>query len=559
MPGRSRLLATILLLGAFIFLLARTFSWQRFAFGASAESNYLSGLCSEFLNWAPGSEFLPRAQRLSLSGYPASSFHNIVLGIVSSADAWPVVKGTALLWWRPNVTRGFVLLEEGEAALQLKQHQGEEELIEQRRWWERVREEREQAEEQTRSRLPGDFSIEGGGSNETIGIDSTPAKEIDLFSLTNSSLAEGYGQEPVIQVRGPNSPSADAQMDALTSAFLTLAAQELAEVHWFVMLGDDAVLDVENLAGVLNRYDPAEPRLIGYDAFSGTAGRRSPSNKPMSGPAFAISLALARELMLVLPACLERQTQHARSDQKLYACTAELGVPLIFEPGFHADEEMTPPLERHAPAPFVGLTLAHDSFRDRLSGDNRTVALQPMVRYMREDPAGFLQHAVCVDRDLDLMLSVSWGRSVRLYPGVDGVEELLGPNGPASQTEAGEADPCRAPALLAAEDVKRLKGSGNTLRFESLYMRSQLGGEKADRSKCKSLHAKIQSVRIIRKAEMFASGSMYAGPGAGPHLRRQCCRYAFTDGSRTILNVGLSACLAGQTLTQEPDRWASPL
>lgn len=47
---------------------------------------------------------------------------------------------------------------------------------------------------------------------------------------------------------------------------------------------------------------------------------------------------------------------------------AELGIPLIFEPGFHADEEKTPPLEKHAPAPFVGLTLAHDSFRNRQSG-----------------------------------------------------------------------------------------------------------------------------------------------------------------------------------------------
>lgn len=69
-----------------------------------------------------------------------------------------------------------------------------------------------------------------------------------------------------------------------------------------------------------------------------------------------------------------------------------------------------------------------DHASSRSPGDNRTVALQPMVRYMREDPAGFLQHAVCVDRDLDLMLSVSWGRSVRLYAGVDGAEELLDPN-----------------------------------------------------------------------------------------------------------------------------------
>jgi hypothetical protein len=122
-----------------------------------------------------------------------------------------------------------------------------------------------------------------------------------------------------------------------------------------------------------------------------------------------------------------------------------------------------------------------------------------------------------------------------------------------------EADLCQAPVLLAAENVRRVKGSGNTIRFESLYMRNQLEGKTADRLKCKFVHANILSVRVVRKAETFASGSVYAGPGFGPHLRRQCCRYAFTDGSRTILNVGLSTCLAGQSLMQEPDRWASPL
>ena len=63
------------------------------------------------------------------------------------------------------------------------------------------------------------------------------------------------------------------------------------------------------------------------------------------------------------------------------------------------------------------------------AGRNDTAALQRMVRHMQEDPAGFLQHAVCVDRDLDLTLSISWGRSVRLYPGVEDVEGILSPDG----------------------------------------------------------------------------------------------------------------------------------
>jgi hypothetical protein len=42
----------------------------------------------------------------------------------------------------------------------------------------------------------------------------------------------------------------------------------------------------------------------------------------------------------------------------------ELGVSYIPEPGFHADGQISPPLDKHPPVPFIAVTLAHESFRE---------------------------------------------------------------------------------------------------------------------------------------------------------------------------------------------------
>ena len=76
------------------------------------------------------------------------------------------------------------------------------------------------------------------------------------------------------------------------------------------------------MLAICTRYDSAEPHLIGYDAFVESADQRSTPLNTMSGPGFAISQALARELVLVLPGCLHMQKQHVGSDQKLYKCIA---------------------------------------------------------------------------------------------------------------------------------------------------------------------------------------------------------------------------------------------
>ena len=251
-PARPRLLATVLLLGAVIVLLARTFSWQNFAFGTRVESSYISGLCSEFLNWAPGSEFLPRAQRLSAGGYPASSFHNVVFGVVSSVDSWPAAKSTAHLWWRPNVTRGFVLIENGDRGVQLQQKQEEEEFLEQRRQVER--DQVEHGDGQTSSLLRSASVVKASTSNRTSVADSNLEIEVDSETQTIDKLAErlaeGYGQGPIVQVYNPD---VSPPKGSLANAFLRLVAQDLADVHWFVLVREDAIFDVENLAGVLNR------------------------------------------------------------------------------------------------------------------------------------------------------------------------------------------------------------------------------------------------------------------------------------------------------------------
>lgn len=94
-----------------------------------------------------------------------------------------------------------------------------------------------------------------------------------------------------------------------------------------------------------------------------------------------------------------------------------------------------------------------------IPGTNATAALQPMIRHMHEDPAGFLQHAICVHRDLDMTLSISWGRSVKLYSGTENVAELLTP-GDGEQLVGFEALPSDACcfAILCAAWVGKLLG-----------------------------------------------------------------------------------------------------
>lgn len=109
----------------------------------------------------------------------------------------------------------------------------------------------------------------------------------------------------------------------------------LKNVRWFVMGDDDTVFFTENLVSVLAKYDHNQMYYIGGNSESVEQDQMHSYGMAFGGGGFAISYPLAAQLMNVMDGCLQRYSFFYGSDQRVWACIAELGVPLTIERGFH--------------------------------------------------------------------------------------------------------------------------------------------------------------------------------------------------------------------------------
>lgn len=109
----------------------------------------------------------------------------------------------------------------------------------------------------------------------------------------------------------------------------------LPDVRWFVMGDDDTVFFTENLVTVLSKYDHREMYYIGGISESVEQNVMHAYDMAFGGGGFAISYPLAAQLSGIFDGCLNRYYNFYGSDQRVWACVKELGVPLTLEPGFH--------------------------------------------------------------------------------------------------------------------------------------------------------------------------------------------------------------------------------
>lgn len=109
----------------------------------------------------------------------------------------------------------------------------------------------------------------------------------------------------------------------------------LPNVRWFVMGDDDTVFFTENLVTVLAKYDHRQMYYIGGSSESVEQDVMHSYDMAFGGGGFAISYPLAAELVDVLDGCIDRYYRFYGSDQRIWACISEIGVPLTRERGFH--------------------------------------------------------------------------------------------------------------------------------------------------------------------------------------------------------------------------------
>lgn len=98
---------------------------------------------------------------------------------------------------------------------------------------------------------------------------------------------------------------------------------------------DDTVFFVDNLVSVLARYDHNQMYYIGGSSESVEQDVMHAYDMAFGGGGFAVSYPLAALLVSRLDGCLDRYYMFYGSDQRVWACLSEIGVPLTKQDGFH--------------------------------------------------------------------------------------------------------------------------------------------------------------------------------------------------------------------------------
>ncbi|KAF5742690.1 hypothetical protein HS088_TW09G00742 [Tripterygium wilfordii] len=250
----------------------------------------------------------------------------------------------------------------------------------------------------------------------------------------------------------------------------------LPHVRWFVMGDDDTVFYPENLVSLLRKYDHDQMWYIGGNSESVEQDERHSYDMAFGGGGFAISYVLAEKLVKVFDGCLDRYHYFYGSDQRVWACVSEIGVPLTMARGFHQFDIRGSPygvLAAHPLTPLI--SLHHLDYLDPIFPNQTKIdSLKALHNAYRVDPPRILQQSLCYDYSRRWSISISWGYTIRLYlsmiPAMDLQSPLLtfktwasGMEGPFTfNTRRISPDPCEQPIfylLDRVEEVERMSGT----------------------------------------------------------------------------------------------------
>lgn len=326
---------------------------------------------------------------------------------------------------------------------------------------------------------------------------------------------------------------------------------EYGEVRWIVIGDDDTVFFLENLAGVLARYDWEEWYYVGGVSESAEQNAMHFFDMAYGGGGFAISYPLARVLSRVLDSCLMRYGDLFGSDARVFACLAELGVGLTREPGFHQVDlrgDLFGFLSTHPLPPLVSLHHL-DSVNPLFPGKNHSESLIHLSKAVNIDPERVLQQTVCYDRSDFRTVSVSWGFSVQVFEGNKLLTDLLasqktfrpwkrGRNSTSGiymfNTREFPRDPCKRPAIFFLESLS----SSMNRRIVSNYSRDVS-------TNCPGIPI---STRRLQQVTVF-SQKYYLGIRKA--RRRHCCD-VLDSSHDTVMNINIRKCGDGELIAMRP-------
>ncbi|OAY46130.1 hypothetical protein MANES_07G118900v8 [Manihot esculenta] len=326
------------------------------------------------------------------------------------------------------------------------------------------------------------------------------------------------------------------------------------DVRWFVMGDDDTVYFTENLVSVLAKHDHNEMWYIGGNSESVEQDEMHSYDMAFGGGGFAISYALAEKLVNILDGCLDRYFYFYGSDQRIWACISEIGVPLTREQGFHQFDikgNAYGLLAAHPLAPLV--SLHHLDYVDSLFPyKTQADSLWTLGLAYRLDPPRILQQSFCYDYKRKWSISVAWGYSVQLYPFLLPANNLQTPlqtfktwrtesDGPFTfNTQPLKSNPCEHPVLFMLNQAKKVGETGSLTSYERLEPRPEKMCNRTDYEEARSLQRVIVSALKL-DPEYWTKDQA---------RRRQCCELGESLRESTM-HIRIRKCRPWETITTE--------
>ncbi|KDP44916.1 hypothetical protein JCGZ_01416 [Jatropha curcas] len=272
------------------------------------------------------------------------------------------------------------------------------------------------------------------------------------------------------------------------------------------------------------------------------------------GGGFAISYPLAEKLVNILDGCLDRYYYFYGSDQRIWACISEIGVPLTLERGFHQFDIRGNAYGLLAAHPVTPLVSLHhlDQVDSLFPFQNQMDSLESINRAYRLDPPRILQQSFCHDYNRKWSVSISWGYTIQIYPTLLPAKDLQTPlqtfktwrsssDGPFTfNTQPMRSNPCELPVVFMLERAEEVGHSGSLTSYLRLDSRPEKTCNRTD-------YAEAMSLKRILVSALKLDPEYWTKDHA---RRRQCCELS-NGGSikKSSMQIRIRKCRPWETVT----------
>ncbi|KAI3884648.1 hypothetical protein MKX03_037061 [Papaver bracteatum] len=363
-----------------------------------------------------------------------TNISHVLFGVAGSTKTWASRKHYTKLWWKPNVTRGFVWLDE-----------------------------KPKNKEWPKDSPPYRVSEDTGRFNYS----SRTSNRIDRIVLESYRLELKNVRWFVM---------CDDDTVFFTENLVTvLVKYDHNQMYYILDLNP-----FRNGMGCGNSENVEQNIIHTYGLGFGGAG-------------FAISYPLVMQLVKVLDGCIDRYSYMHGSDEKIGACLDEIGVPI--ELGFHQVDlrgHLYGVLAAHPITPLVSLHHLDDVMPIFPASANQIDSLERLVGAYTLDPGRILQQSICHDPKRNWLSANVLGIAFQTFETWNKGNEHFTFN-----TRPVSPEPCDRPLVYFLEKLNNGDGVRDNHRTLTSYKRlvPESGGINCNRADFRSALA-LHSVSV---------------------------------------------------------------